>query len=90
MAKWVSERQWGATREEQFFLDMLDENGFKVEQVREWNSKTDYKISKDGVIIEFDFHHIGGGKKQAELVFKSFSSYYELYKKILNKRNEVK
>lgn len=81
MAKWVSERQWEATREEQFFLDMLDENGFKVEQVREWNSKTDYKISKDGVLIEFDFHHIGGGKKQAESVFKSFLSYYELYKK---------
>ena len=81
MAKWVSERQWEATREEQLFLDMLDENGFKVEQVREWNSKTDYKISKDGILIEFDFHHIGGGKKQAESVFKSFLSYYELYKK---------
>ena len=84
MAKWVSERQWEASREEKFFLDMLNENGFKVEQVREWNTKTDYKISKDGIIIEFDFHNIGGGKKQAEAVFKSFLSYYELYKEFKN------
>lgn len=84
MAKWVSERQWEASREEKFFLDMLNENGFKVEQVREWNSKTDYKISKDGILIEFDFHNIGGGKKQAEAVFKSFLSYYELYKEFKN------
>ena len=84
MAKWVSERQWEASREEKFFLDMLNENGFKVEKVREWNTKTDYKISKDGILIEFDFHNIGGGKKQAESVFKSFLNYYELYKEFKN------
>ena len=80
MAKWLNKRQWEATKEEQFFLDMLKENGFEVEQVREWNTKTDYKISKNGFIINYIFPHLGGGKKQAERVFKSFSSYYELYK----------
>lgn len=80
MGKYTLTRKWESSKEEKAFEKLLQKEGFKVVGIKEYQSKTDYLIEKDGTQVRFDFLYIGGGLKQAKLSFNSLVRLYEVKK----------
>lgn len=73
---WTKERRWECSKAERQFEKLLHDHGYIIEGYREYNSKTDFLISKDGITITWCIHHEKG--VNAVNVFNSFIRYYDL------------
>lgn len=73
---WSTERQWEISNAELFFEKLLKENGFLVIGIKEYQSKTDYLIEKDGTECEFSFPHIDNKKNRVKLCYDNFVRFY--------------
>ena len=78
MKKQWTDRKWDKTKTEERFEHLLEENGFTVNGVKEYNSKTDYLIEKDGVECEYSLHHIDNKSSRGTECFKAFMMYYNI------------
>ena len=78
MKKNWSERKYDTTKVEIRFEELLQENGFEVVGVKEFNSKTDYLIEKDGVECTFSIHHTDNKPSRGNICFKAFIDYYNM------------
>lgn len=76
--KWYTERKWESNGLEIEFEKLLKENGFNVVGLKEYMSKTDYLIEKDGIRCEFTIQHIDNKKRRATLCYKNFIEYYNI------------
>lgn len=84
MKKQWTDRKWDKTKTEERFEHLLEENGFTVNGVKEYNSKTDYLIEKDGVECEYSLHHIDNKSSRGTECFKAFMMYYNIKVKYEN------
>ena len=73
---WNKERKWECSNAERQFEKLLHDHGYVIEGYREYNSKTDYKITKDGITITWCIQHEKG--VNAVSVFNSFIQYYDM------------
>lgn len=71
--KWCTERRWEYTREEKKFEDMLTTNGFAIVGIREYLSRTDYLIEKDGIQQEYALWR---GESSAKDNYACFIMFY--------------
>lgn len=81
--KWISvdERKWELNRGQIKFEELLAENGYEIKGVREYTTKMDYLIEKDGVQQEYAFPMIDNLTKTGVNNFKCFVMFYETTKK---------
>lgn len=77
---WKTERKWEISKGEQHFIDLLTENGYTIKGFKEWQSKTDYLIEKDGVEQQYSFEHTGNSKAKAQQDYKVFEMFYNTSK----------
>ena len=86
--KWLTERKWECTKAQQGFEDLLKENGYKILGYREYCSKTEYKVEKNGIEIEYavfsDLKH-----SDTKHAFKCFVDYYNLKAEVIRLRELV-
>ena len=75
---WSIERTWEANKIELLFEELLKENGFNVVGIKEFQSKTDYLIEKDGTECEFSIPHIDNKKSRAKLCYENFVKCYDI------------
>ena len=72
--KWTTERKWDKHPREERFEQLLADNGFTVLGIREYQSKTDYLIEKDGIKQEYALWHTN--KSSALQNYKCFEMFY--------------
>lgn len=90
---WCTERTWEANKIELLFEELLKKNGFNVIGIKEYQSKTDYLIGKDGTECEFSIPHIDNKKSRAKLCYKNFVEYYNIkveYERLKAKYEQIK
>ena len=85
--KWTTERKWAPSRAESKFEELLAANGFKVLGIREYQSKTDYLIEKDGIQQEYGFFHWEGANAKDnyacfEVFYKTKVEYEQMKAKV--------
>ena len=80
--KWKTERTWTPSSVEKGFEKRLAENGFNIIGIREYQSKTDYKIEKDGIVQEYGLFHGGGTAKSNYDCFVMFYNTKVEYEKM--------
>lgn len=88
--RWETCRKWERSKAEKTFEDMLSENSYEIVGYREYQSKTEYKIIKDNIVVEWAIHHIPNIDING--IFKSFEHYYRLsteYSKLLGEQKGV-
>lgn len=78
--KWSTTRKWEIRKEEQKFIDLLKQNGYEIEGVKEYVSKTIYLIFKEGIDIEYVFNSCFVG----QTAFIVFEIYYNTKKNYIN------
>ena len=76
--KWHTERKWEVSRPEIRFEELLKENGFNVIGIKEFVSKTDYLIEKDGIEVVYVIHHVDNKSSRGNLCFNIFVDHYNL------------
>lgn len=76
------ERKWEATKEELEFEKLLKENGYEIIDIKEYQSKTKYKISKDGLEYNSYFEFPLVPKAKAEVRFEFFVKCFESHKEL--------
>ncbi len=75
--KWDNDYKWDLNKTEKAFDKKLKENGFSILGVRMYISKTEWKIEKDGVVMEYA---IDKEATKSALVWKVFINYYNTCK----------
>lgn len=83
--KWNAERKYDATKVESAFERMLLIDGYKVRAYKECWGKTEYRIEKGGVSIEYS---VPSDAKNAYAVFDIFEQYYRQKAELLKLRAE--
>ena len=53
--RWSAERKWSPSETEALFERLVKEHGYKVKAYREYLSKTDFLLEKDG--FEFEWYY---------------------------------
>lgn len=81
---WSKERAWECSKAESIFEELLKKRGFAIEGYKEYQTKTEYKIVKDGIEAVWSFPHESGVTGLD--VFNSFIYYYNM----LLKYNRIK
>ncbi|MBP3197031.1 MAG: hypothetical protein J6N21_08510 [Butyrivibrio sp.] len=77
--KWTLERQYDKSRREILFESRLKKDGFAIEGYREYSSKTDLLISKDGIKMEYSLYNENYNVND---VYNFFLESYGLRKKL--------
>lgn len=80
---WYTERKYDATKVESAFEKLVKSNGYVVTAYKEYVSKTEYKIHKDNVEVEFSLPYT---VKSASQLFKGFEMYFNAVKKYEQKK----
>lgn len=62
--KYTTERKKNRNKNEAILEEYLTENGYSF-QIKEYQTKTDYLILKDGLELEFTVHNIDGDRVKA-------------------------
>ena len=75
---WQKERKWEMNKVEIRFEELLKENGFNIIGIKEYTSKTDYLIEKNGIECPFDIHHVDNKPSRGNQCFKTFVEYYNI------------
>lgn len=75
--KWETSYKWDLNRTEKAFDKMLRDNGFTILGVRMYISKTEYKLQKDDVVLEFS---VAREATKPKLLWKWFEDYYNTCK----------
>lgn len=75
---WQTERKWEMNKVEVRFEKLLKDNGFTIIGLKEFVSKTDYLIEKDGIQCQYSLHHVGNQSSQGNMYFKIFTDYYNI------------
>lgn len=93
--KWSTTRKWEIGKEEQKFIDLLNQNGYEIEGVKEYVSKTHYLITKNEVEFVFVFYHDSTGEKEynALVIFYDIQCFFStavLAKKNIRKGETMK
>lgn len=68
-------RKWNPTTEETVFETLLNDNGFEIVSIKEHATKTDFLISKNGIIQEYSFQLNG---KTGQKNFEAFVAFYNI------------
>lgn len=82
---WKTERKYEPTKVESAFERMLLIDGYKVSAYKEGWNKTEYRIEKNGVSIEYS---VPSDAKNAYAVFDIFEQYYRQKAELLKLRAE--
>lgn len=69
----TSKQKWDFSKEEEFSIKWLNDNGFDGELEKQYVSKTIFSLEKDGVKSKFELPQ--------GIVFKSISDYMEQFEK---------
>ena len=85
---WTKERRWEASKVEIAFEKLCQENGYNITGYQEYNSKTQFKIEKDGIEIEYCIYHIADNGR-SKLMFNNMVRFYELKAQVLELRKET-
>ena len=88
--KWSNDRKWDRNNTEKKFEELLLANGFTINGTREYLSKTDYLIEKDGVTEEFSIHGVDNSTKRGELCYNMFEDMYNMKVKLIKLKAEQK
>lgn len=75
---WSSERKWEMNKVEIRFEKLLKENGFNVIGLKEYNSKTDYLIEKNGIECTYAIYHVDNKPNRGNAHFKTFVEYFNI------------
>lgn len=78
---WTKERRWECSPVEKKFEQLCQEYGYTITGYQEYNSKTQFKIEKDGIEIEYCIYHESG--INAKLVFNNMERFYEVKVQVL-------
>lgn len=73
---WATTRNWERSKAEVKFEELLQTNGYTIEGYREYQSKTDYKITKNDISVEWSVPHLPAVDVNG--LFKSFVQYHQL------------
>lgn len=87
---WQKERKWEMNKAEERFDKLLKENNFNVIGLKEFSSKTDYLIEKDGVECTFVIHHVDNKTSRGNLCFKIFVEHYNIKAEYEKLKKEMK
>jgi hypothetical protein len=87
--KWYTERKWETNKTEIRFEKLLKENGFNIVGIKEFMSKTDYLIEKEGVECTFAVYHTDNKPSRGNLCFDSFVNYFDIKCKYENLKKEA-
>lgn len=85
----LQNRKWEASKLEKDFLRLVDNGGYTVVGIREYQEFADYNIYKAGVSQVFRVFHTNGVK--AEDIFNTFERFYNIkveYTKMLAEYNQ--
>lgn len=85
--KWKKTRSWEMSKNEIKFEELLKNYNYTIKGYKEYNSKTDYLLSKDGVDIEWSIYH--DNKIDVVGLFKSLENSYNLKVEILKLEKEI-
>ena len=85
---WTTERRWECSRTETAFEALCKENGYNITGYQEYNSKTLFRIEKDGIEIEYCIYHVPGAPS-AKLIFNNMERFYEVKAQVIELRREV-
>ena len=75
---WSIDRKWEISKIELLFEELLKDNGFNVLGIKEYQTKTDYLIEKEGTECEFSITHIDNKKSRAKLCYENFVRCYDI------------
>lgn len=85
---WQSERKWEMTKTEIRFEELLKENGFTVIGLKEFTSKVDYLIEKDGLECTFTIHHVDNKPSRGNLCYNLFEDFFNIKFKLKKELEE--
>lgn len=80
--KWASERKWEASNTEKRFEQLLAEHGYVVVGIKEYISKTEYLIFRDGIEHTASIRAVDTSSKRGDTYFEMFEYSFDLKKKI--------
>lgn len=84
----ISNAKWDFSKEEKFAIKWLEENGFEGKVIKQYLSKTEFEISKDGITNKFTlpqgiaFRNIKGYMEQYRENWKMLCELHELRKNV--------
>lgn len=81
---WSNKRKYDATKIEKQFEKKVKENGYTITAYKECWSKTEYRIMKDDIEIEYS---VSSESKNANIVYSMFEQIYDLKKQIIEMQN---
>lgn len=84
---WKSERKCDATQIETGFQTLLKDNGYTVTAYKECWGKTDYRITKDGIELEYS---VPSEAKDLKSLWTMFEKYFDLKRQVLALQAEAK
>ena len=73
---WSTERKWECSKAEVKFEQLLHEHGYLIEGYREYQSKTDLKISKHDISVEWSIPNVP--YLDINAMFESFEHLYQM------------
>lgn len=76
--KWSTERKWDANKVEERFEELLKENGYTMKGIKEFATKTDYLIEKDGIKVEWCIWRTVGAREYGDKNFECFERLYTM------------
>lgn len=81
---WSETRKYDATKLEEKFEKKLAENGYTIIAYKECWSKTDYRIAKDGIEIEYSVYKDSDNSRKVNMIYSFFEDYYNLKKQVMS------
>lgn len=95
--RWTTTRKWEASKTEAYFEERLKEEGFMVKGIREYLSKTDFLLEKDGMEFEWSYHEPQSktppkkaATKYAEFLIRRLNLDFGVMSEIRRLQNELK
>lgn len=84
----TSRAQWEISKEEKYALDWFERNGFDAVLEKQFLSKTNFSVSKNGVTDKFSLPH--GEKVNVKKVMEQFARAFELLCELQELRKQAR
>ena len=78
--QWKTEKGKYPSKEQINFENLLKENGYEILGAKEYSTKTDYLITKDGTEIEHSIEHVGKDASKAH--FSTLQRRFEVKREV--------
>ena len=82
--KGLENKKWDFSKEEEYAIRWLLENGFEVELKEQFVSKTKFSVRKDGVLDSFDLMQ-GLKKMNIRSYMEQYGKQFEMLRRIKEK-----